>query len=95
MAILLTTTMHLAYANEDDAPASKVPLSHERVWTMDGKQIKDLNYQGVVVRNGITNAVFNANGLGPIACPLDKMSPEDVEVIRMYERIRAERKNQK
>ena len=95
LAILLTATMRPAYATEDDATTRKVSLSHERVWTMDGKRMTDLNYQGIVVRDGITNAIFNANGLGPRVCPLDKMSPEDVEVIREYERIRAERMNQK
>ena len=87
--------MHSAYATEEGATTRKLPLSHERVWTMDGKHITNLNYQGIVVRDGITNAFFNANGLGPRVCPLDKMSPEDVEIIREYERIRAERKNQK
>ena len=94
-AIILTTTMHVAYAADAEATTNTVPLSHERVWTMDGKQMKNLNYQGIVVRKGITIAVFNANGLGPRVCQLDKMSPEDIEIIKEYERIRAERKNHK
>jgi hypothetical protein len=95
VAILLLASMHVAHADDTEASTNTVPLSHERVWTMDGKQMKDLNYQGIVVRKGITNAVFNANGLGPRVCPLDKMSTEDVEVIRAYERIRAERMKKK
>ena len=90
MAIVTSTIS--SFANGTNA--APLPPSIERIWTIDGHKISNLFYRGTYEKDGVRYARFIKEGLGISSFPLDKLSPEDIEAIKEYDRTLESKKNE-
>ena len=85
---MMAAAMRPISANATETNAAPLPSSTERIWTIDGRKYQGMHYLGPFEKNGMKYVVLAPNGLGPMTIPFDKLSPEDIEVINEYDRIR-------
>ena len=95
LCLMMATAIRPMSANATETNAAPLPSSTERIWTIEGRQYRDLIYLGPQEKDGNIYAVFAKNGLGPQLIPLDKLSPVDIEIIKQYDHFLESKKNNK
>ena len=95
LCLMMMAAIRPMSAKATETNAAPLPSSTERIWTIEGRQYSDLIYLGPQEKDGIKYAIFAKNGLGPQLIPLDKLSPEDIEIIKQYDQYLESKKNNK
>ena len=93
LCLMMMAAIRPMSAKATETNAAPLPSSTEHIWTIEGRQYSDLIYLGPQEKDGIKYAIFAKNGLGPQLIPLDKLSPEDLEIIKQYDHILESKKN--